>query len=118
LWRNRLEGKFRQKPIIFVKSTPQRRQKYNQRRLTLKAAVVEQKNLNTVKIRITEKDRDEFLQRCRRVALKLAQAEAKIFYLEFRCKGNLPQMQPTINRNFYRSPISHLSSPEGPAKGR
>ena len=74
-WRNRLEGKFRQKPI-FVKSTPQLDQKYNQRRLTLEKQLAGgAEELEHIKIQIT-KDRDEFLQRCRQVALKLAQAEA------------------------------------------
>jgi DNA-binding helix-hairpin-helix protein with protein kinase domain len=74
-WRSRLEGKFRQKPI-FVQSTPQLDQKYNQRRLTLEKQLAGgAEELEHIKIQIT-KEQEKFLQHCRQVALKLAQAEA------------------------------------------
>jgi DNA-binding helix-hairpin-helix protein with protein kinase domain len=74
-WRYSIERQFRQKPIL-VKSTPQLDQKYRQSRLKLEKQLsggVEE--LEQIKRQIKQKQ-EQFLQQCRQVALKLAQAEA------------------------------------------
>ena len=74
-WRNRLERRLHQKPI-FVQSTPQLDQKYNQLRLKLEKQLSGgAEELEQIKRQITL-EQGRFLHQCRQVALKLAQAEA------------------------------------------
>lgn len=73
-WRSRLEGRFHQKPI-FVQSTPQLDQKYNQLRLKLEKQLSGgAEELEQIKRQIAL-EQEKFLHQCRQVALKLAQAE-------------------------------------------